>query len=155
MWHTLGGYVFFATNLLTFFHISAIRISPLISISYRIYDNFYIPRRWHVSCFLYVVIKSVRYKDRMNPLTKPFSNRRKEPRHACEGQIFFSYKKYLHAGELKNCSASGLFINSENFFLIGKKITVALPKFKYTEKYQYGRIVWKNAEGFGVQLINK
>jgi len=89
----------------------------------------------------------------MSLLKKPFPNKRKEPRQVCEGQVFFSYKKHLHAGELKNCSATGLFINTENFFLEGEKITVSLPKFQYKEKYQCGCIVWKNAEGFGVRLL--
>ena len=89
----------------------------------------------------------------MKLLKNPILNKRKEPRQVCEGQIFFSYKKHIHEGELKNCSASGLFIISENFFLEGEKITVVLPETKYKEKYQCGCIVWKNAEGFAVRLL--
>jgi Tfp pilus assembly protein PilZ len=84
---------------------------------------------------------------------KTHPNKRKEPRQVHDSQIFFSYKKHLHEGELKNYSPSGLFINTDNFFLEGERITIVLPMFKSNDKYRCGRIVWKNAEGFGVQLL--
>jgi len=89
----------------------------------------------------------------MNISKEPYPNKRKEPRQVHEGQILFSYKKHLHEGQLKNCSPSGLFINSDNFLIEGERITMVLPMSKYKDRYRFGRIVWKNVEGCGVQLL--
>jgi hypothetical protein len=83
---------------------------------------------------------------------KLFNNKRKEPRKPYLGLISFLYKKQLYPGKLINYSPSGLFIKAENFFVEGEKITVTLPASKYKNHKQRGQIVWKNAQGCGVQL---
>jgi hypothetical protein len=83
----------------------------------------------------------------------PFRNKRKEPRRPYLGLISFIYKKQLYPGKLINYSPSGLFIKAENFFVEGEKITVTLPASEYKNPKQRGQIVWKNAEGCGVQLL--
>ncbi len=48
---------------------------------------------------------------------KLFLNKRKEPRNPYSGLISFVYKKNLYPGKLINCSPSGLFIESDSFFV--------------------------------------
>ncbi len=84
---------------------------------------------------------------------KLFLNKRKEPRNPYSGLISFVYKKNLYPGKLINCSPSGLFIESDSFFVEGEIITVALPVSIYKNYKQKGRIVWKNDHGCGVQLF--
>ena len=83
----------------------------------------------------------------------PFLNKRKEPRNSYTGLISFVYKKQLYPGQLKNYSLSGLFIKADILFFKGEKITVTLPASKYKNHKRKGRIVWKNDEGCGVQLL--
>lgn len=85
--------------------------------------------------------------------TKLYLNKRKEPRNSHSGLISFVYKKNLYPGKLINYSPSGLFIESNSFFVEGEMITVALPASKYKNYKQKGRIVWKNDDGCGVQLF--
>lgn len=82
-----------------------------------------------------------------------FANKRKEPRQAFSGLISFVYKKHLYPGRLKNYSTDGMFIIADNFFVEGEIITVALSVSKDKKYKRKGRIVWKNAEGCGVQLL--
>ena len=84
---------------------------------------------------------------------KLFLNKRKEPRTSYSGLISFVYKKNLYTGRLINYSASGLFIESDIFFVEDEIITVTLPASKYKNYKQEGRIVWKNNGGYGVQLL--
>ena len=83
----------------------------------------------------------------------PFLNKRKEPRNSYTGLISFVYKKQLYPGQLRNYSPSGLFIKADILFFKDEKITVTLPVSKYKNHQRKGRIVWKNNEGFGVQLL--
>ena len=84
---------------------------------------------------------------------KLFFNKRKEPRKSYSGLISFFYRKNLFTGQLKNYSPSGLFIESENFFVEGEMITVKLPVSEFKNHKQSGRIVWTNDSGCGVQLL--
>ena len=84
---------------------------------------------------------------------KVFANKRKEPRKANAGRIFFAYKKMLYEGKLKNYSPSGIFIQADHFFLKNEMITVSLPHSKYKNNMRKARIVWQNAKGCGVQLL--
>ena len=84
---------------------------------------------------------------------KLFLNKRKEPRNQYSGLISYVYKKNLYPGKLINYSLSGLFIEADSFFVEGEMITVALPVSKYKNYKQKGCIVWKNDQGYGVQLL--
>ena len=84
---------------------------------------------------------------------KLFLNKRKEPRNSYSGLISFIYRKNLYTGRLINYSPSGLFIESDSLFVKGENITLTLPPSKYKNYKQKGRIIWKNDDGCGVQLL--
>ena len=79
--------------------------------------------------------------------------KRIEKRIPYSGHIFFSGKSGFFEGELKNYSKNGLFIKTQEDLTLGEFITVALP---YVEdklmKFQ-GQILWRNNEGYGIELI--
>ena len=85
---------------------------------------------------------------------KTFFNKRREPRHPYSGSIVFVYKKNLNEGELKNWSRSGLCMITKRFFRKGEMITVSLPPSKYKDNNRKARIVWKKADGCGVQFCD-
>jgi hypothetical protein len=85
---------------------------------------------------------------------KLFSNTRKVPRHPFSGLVSFVYKKKLYPGKLKNYSADGMFIIADNFFIEGEMITIALSLSDHKSDLREGRIIWRNAEGCGVQFLN-
>jgi hypothetical protein len=84
---------------------------------------------------------------------KLFLNKRKEPRNSYSGLISFVYRRNLYTGQLINYSPSGLFIESDSLLVEGEMIKVTLPVSKYKNYKQKGRIVWKNNDGCGVQLL--
>jgi hypothetical protein len=88
-------------------------------------------------------------------ITKKGRKNRIEERIPYTGHIFFSTKSGLFEGELENYSAYGLFIKTQEDITVGEFITVALP---YLEdkliKFQ-GQILWRNKEGYGVELVRK
>ena len=89
------------------------------------------------------------------PSEKLFSNKRKVPRLTVSGLISFVYKKNLYPGKLKNYSADGMFIIADNFFVEGEMITVALSVSDHKSAMRKGRIVWRNDEGCGVQILSE
>jgi hypothetical protein len=84
----------------------------------------------------------------------PFFNQRKEPRHPYSGLVLFVYKKNLNEGILKNWSRSGLCMITQRFFRKGEVITLSLPPSKYKNNNRKARIVWKKADGCGVQFCD-
>ncbi len=85
-------------------------------------------------------------KDRENRIDKriPFS-----------GHIFFSTKSGFFEGELKNYSTHGLFIKTHEDLTLGEFITVALPYVEDKQLKFQGQILWRNSEGYGIELIKK
>jgi len=88
-------------------------------------------------------------------ITKKDRENRIDKRIPYSGHIFFSTKSGLFEGELENYSTYGLFIKTQEDITLGEFITVALP---YLEdkliKFQ-GQILWRNSEGYGVELVRK
>jgi hypothetical protein len=84
----------------------------------------------------------------------PFFNKRREPRHPYSGLVSFVYKKHLNEGTLKNWSRSGLCMKTKRIFRKGEVITVSLPTSKYKNNNRNARIVWKKADGCGVQFCD-
>jgi hypothetical protein len=84
----------------------------------------------------------------------PFFNKRGEPRHPYSGLVSFVYKKHLNEGTLKNWSRSGLCMKTKRFLRKGEVITVSLPTSKYKNNNRNARIVWKKADGCGVQFCD-
>ena len=71
------------------------------------------------------------------------------------GNIFFSGNRGFFEGELKNYSKNGLFIKTKERLSVGEFITVALPFVKDEEIKFRGQILWRNSEGYGIELIRK
>jgi hypothetical protein len=85
---------------------------------------------------------------------KPFFNKRREPRYPFTGRVLFVYKNNLNEGIVKNLSRSGLCMITQRFFHDGEVITVSLPPSKYKTNNRKARIVWKKADGCGVQFCD-
>lgn len=81
--------------------------------------------------------------------------RRIEKRHACSEEIFFATAKRLYEGKLKDYSRNGLFIRTNEDLSIGETITVVDPHPDGGNEKRKGQILWKNMEGFGVELYRK
>ncbi len=88
-------------------------------------------------------------------ITKKDRENRIDKRIPYTGHIFFSTKRGLFEGELENYSTHGLFVKTQEDITLGEFITVALP---YMEdkliKFQ-GCILWRNKEGYGIELVRK
>lgn len=81
--------------------------------------------------------------------------KRTDSRNPYSGHIFFATKSGLLEGELKNFSKHGLFIKTHEILSLGEFITVALPYVNdKLSKYQ-GQIIWRNHEGYGIELVRK
>jgi hypothetical protein len=85
---------------------------------------------------------------------RPFFNKRREPRHPYCARVLFVYKRHLNEGKLKNWSRSGLCMKTQRFFRTGELITVSLPSAKYKNNSRKAKIVWKKADGCGVQFCD-
>lgn len=78
--------------------------------------------------------------------------RRIEKRHACSEEIFFATQSRLYEGHLKDYSRNGIFIKTKEVFAVGEMITVVDPHPEGKNKKRKGQILWRNKEGFGVEL---
>jgi hypothetical protein len=78
--------------------------------------------------------------------------RRIEKRHACSEEIFFATTKRLYEGQLKDYGRNGLFIKSKKVLSVGETITVVDPHPDGGNIKRKGQIIWKNEEGFGIEL---
>ena len=78
--------------------------------------------------------------------------RRIEKRHACSEPIFFATRSRLYEGLLKDYGRNGLFIKSKKILSVGEMITVVDPHPDGENKKRKGQILWRNKEGFGVEL---
>ena len=66
--------------------------------------------------------------------------------------IFFATRSRLYEGELKDYSRNGLFIRTDEFLPLGAIITVTDPNPEGAHEKRKGQILWRNIEGFGVEL---
>jgi hypothetical protein len=81
--------------------------------------------------------------------------RRSDSRSPYSGHIFFATKHQLFEGELKNFSPYGLFIKTFAILALGEFITVALPYKDVKLGKLQGQILWRNHEGYGVELVRE
>jgi len=79
--------------------------------------------------------------------------RRKEQRHPCLETIFFATGNGFHEGRCKDHSHGGLFIQTSEILSVGEVITVAMPFTDKKDDKRNAQIMWKNTEGFGVELF--
>ena len=82
----------------------------------------------------------------------PNMERRFEKRHACSEEIFFATKKRLYEGQLKDYGRNGLFIKTKEVLAVGETITVVDPHPAGGNIKRKGQILWRNMEGFAVEL---
>ena len=54
-----------------------------------------------------------------------------------------------------NYSTHGLFIKTDEDLTLGEFITVALPYVEDKQIKFQGQILWRNSEGYGVELVRK
>jgi hypothetical protein len=78
-----------------------------------------------------------------------------EKRHTCSEDIFFTAQYRLYEGKLKDYSRNGLFIRTNDILSTGEMITVVDPHPCGKNKKRKGQILWRNSEGFGVELFRK
>lgn len=90
------------------------------------------------------ILNSKKNIDKRMKLRKPYS-----------GHIFFSAKNGFTEGRLKNYSRSGLFIESTASVSVGEIITIALPYLNGKHTKCRGQIIWRNKEGFGIELFKR
>lgn len=84
-------------------------------------------------------------------------NIRKFPRKNCSETTFFSTRTMVFEGLIKNISQEGVYIKSLLGLPVGQSITVAVPstRRKNEDIKIAGRVVWINADGFGVQFYKQ
>lgn len=81
--------------------------------------------------------------------------KRSAPRKPYSGNIFFASKDGLNEGRLKNFSKYGLFIETKAGLSVGEIITIALPHLNDKNLKTKGQIMWRNEQGFGIELFRK
>lgn len=79
--------------------------------------------------------------------------RRIEKRHTCSEAIFFATRSRLYEGQLKDFSRNGLFIRTKEALSVGEMITVVDPHPDGENIKRKGQVLWRNKEGFGVELF--
>ena len=85
---------------------------------------------------------------------KPKNERRNGKRHICSQEIFFATRSQFYEGLLMNFSLNGLFIKTKEDPPIGELVTVVDPNPDGEDKKRQGQVLWKNEQGFGVELFH-
>jgi len=92
----------------------------------------------------------MRFANKKNRFDKRINSRRRY-----SGVIFFTAKNGFYEGRLKNYSRYGLFIETKACLHVGEIITIALPQLKGKNIKCKGQIMWRNSQGFGIELYRK
>ncbi len=81
---------------------------------------------------------------------------RRSQRKSYEADAIFSFDSRPYAGQLKNVSADGAFIETKQIdkIPVGEKITISIP-FTDGKKHvkKKGVIKWKNNDGFAIEFV--
>jgi Tfp pilus assembly protein PilZ len=88
-------------------------------------------------------------------IPKKVADKRSATRIPYLGHIIFTTKNGVCEGELKNYSKNGLFIKTQEVLTLGDFITVALPYVEDEQIKFQAQILWRNSEGYGVELVRK
>jgi hypothetical protein len=82
---------------------------------------------------------------------KNMEEQREHPREACSEATFYSTKKGIYEGLIKDIGVKGVFIAADETPVVGEIVTVAVPATGDREGGKLrGEIVWKRPGGFGV-----
>lgn len=82
------------------------------------------------------------------------ADRRQESRTGCSQPIYFTTKKRIYQGTLKNYSRSGFFIETWDCLAEDEMIIAIVPCTDDGDARCKGRIIWCNAQGFGVKRLS-
>ena len=88
-------------------------------------------------------------------ISKKDIERRIDSRNPYSGFVFFATNSHFFEGELLNFSRHGLFIKTYEVLGLGEFITVALPYVKEKQRKVRGQILWRNHEGYGIELVKR
>ena len=88
-------------------------------------------------------------------ISKKVFDTRIDPRITYIGHIFFTTKSGFFEGELTNYSRHGLFIKTQENLTLGEIITVAPPYGENNQIKFQAKILWRNNEGYGLELLRK
>ena len=77
------------------------------------------------------------------------------PREPYSGSIFFATADGVYEGRLNNYSQHGLFIATRVLLPVGQLLTIALPYLDVNAAKRKGQILWRNNDGFGIELFKK
>ncbi len=88
-------------------------------------------------------------------ITKKVFDKRMNPRIPYSGHIFFTTKSGFFEGELTNYSRHNLFVKTQENLTSGEIITVALPYVGKNQIKFQAQILWRNHEGYGLELFRK
>jgi len=83
---------------------------------------------------------------------------RKQRRHArrpFNQQVWFAADSRISEGLAVDISPSGVFVKSGKRLRTGQIVTLRLPDKTGNEVVVRGRVVWSNADGFGLKFIAK
>jgi hypothetical protein len=80
-------------------------------------------------------------------------DKREHPREACSEATFYSTKKGIYEGLIKDIGVKGVFIATDETPTVGEIVTVAVPATGDRDGGKLsGEIVWKRTGGFGVHF---
>jgi hypothetical protein len=85
--------------------------------------------------------------------TPPSPNQRRHPRRPFNRPVLFGVGQVTAEGVAVDISASGTFVKSGKRLRTGQVVTLRIPDRNGKEVAVRGKVVWSNAEGFGLQFI--
>lgn len=80
---------------------------------------------------------------------------RRHPRRPFNRRIRFAADQTISEGLAVDISLSGVFVKSGKKVRIGQIITLGIPGKAGKDVFVQGRVVWSNADGFGLKFILK
>ena len=86
---------------------------------------------------------------------KSHRGQRRHPRRTFNRQLRFAADLTISGGHAVDISLSGVFVKSGKRVRIGQIITLRIPDKTGKEVFVQGKVVWSNADGFGLKFISK
>ena len=86
---------------------------------------------------------------------KSHRKQRRHPRRPFNRQVRFAADHTISEGLAVDISASGVFVTSGKRLRTGQIITLRIPDKTGKDVVVQGRVVWSNADGFGLKFILK
>ena len=87
--------------------------------------------------------------------TKSHRKQRRHARRPFNRQVWFAADSSISEGLAVDISVSGVFVKSGKRLRTGQIVTLRLPDKTGNEVVVRGRVVWSNADGFGLKFIVK